>query len=364
MSDVKYSLNGKYFKYFGVHVEFSKGLLDKLKPRERQNYVWAEYHGKQIDLSPAKYEARDIVLSCWVKGDNIQKLTEQYISFLSEFDKSGTLRLLVEPFGYKPFVFDVILMDKSEMDKEFRDGEMFGKFTISIQEPNPIKRILYTSNSQLTIAYKSPTETDIIIDGTRYQGKDVVNFTKNLTNRVIVSSNQYGRNLFLGKLFLDASDWPSASVREPGKIKLLTSSSFNAWVFIARTTNAKFGEKYTSSIDVKFSQPLSQLKFSVLNEFPGNTATVDLSGKQPNIWHRVSVTSVSIVDPNKDMLVAMDGVGPSGTIIEYKNFKLEIGDRSTGYSPAPEEQHFISIAGNIEDITNFTTNAEVLWDRI
>ena len=47
MSEVIYSLNGKFFKDFGVYISESKGLLDKPKPKARKTYDWAEQHGKQ-----------------------------------------------------------------------------------------------------------------------------------------------------------------------------------------------------------------------------------------------------------------------------------------------------------------------------
>ena len=56
MSEVIYSLNGKFFKDFGVYISDSKGLLDKPKPKSRKTYDWAEQHGRQIDLSPANYD--------------------------------------------------------------------------------------------------------------------------------------------------------------------------------------------------------------------------------------------------------------------------------------------------------------------
>ncbi|WP_185246624.1 hypothetical protein [Chryseobacterium bernardetii] len=360
---LKWSINGKDFKFFGIRVADSKGLIDKLKPRERQSYTWAEYHGKQIDLSSPRYEARDMVLSCWIVADNVEVLTKQYNSFMNEFDKSGTQRFMIEPFDKAPYIYDVVLSDKSELDKEFNDGQMFGTFNIVLQEPNPIKKVLYTVNPQLTLSYNSLTETDIIIDGVRYQGKEVVNFTKNLNPRVIFSDN-YGRNLFMGKLFLDSSDIPNASIREQGQIKVLTNTIFNAYAFVNHTLNATVGDKYAISMDIRFNQVFTSLKVRVFSEYPNNTVGIEINNMQPNIWHRVSIVSNQVVDPTKRMLVVVEGTAQSGAIVDYRDFKVEIGGLSTPYSVAPEEQHFISIAGNIEDIKNFTTNAEVLWEKI
>ena len=54
-----------------------------------------------------------------------------------------------------------------------------------------------------------------------------------------------------------------------------------------------------------------------------------------------------------------DGANAGAAI---KELKIEKGNKATDWVPAPEDQHYISIAGNIDEITNLNTNAAVLWE--
>ncbi len=139
---LKWSINGRDFSEFGINVSESKGVLDKLKPRERNSYAWAEYHGKQFDLSKPFYETREMELQCWLRASDSDTLTENFNSFLALFDTRSTKRFTIEPFGNKEYAYEVLLNGPAELTKEFRDGEMYGNFSLKIIEPNPIKRFL------------------------------------------------------------------------------------------------------------------------------------------------------------------------------------------------------------------------------
>ena len=368
---LKWSINGKYFKFFGVRVSNSKGLIDKLKPRERQSYVWAEYHGKQIDLSAPRYEARDMVLSCWIVADNAEALTKQYNSFMAEFDKSGTQRFLVEPFGKAPYIYDVILTDKSELDKEFCDGEMFGTFNITIQEPNPIKRVLYTVNPQLTISYNSPTETDIIIDGVKYQGKELVNFTKDLGSRDVVGStgnllinssclggkhpatNLYNSEIVIQNdgVFPTVKSFYSVAIQGTGDFKMPYVEA-GRYLFLRN-------KQITLSFYARSNYPPSS--YRVTNQLTDDSWNIGTSGngdkngkKLTTTWQRFEITCIPV----------WGIVFEASNLVSFSAPQVELGNKSTAWSVAENDKHYIVIAGNIEDITNFTTNAEVLWEKI
>ena len=162
MGEVKYSINGKYFKDYGIYVSSSVGLLDALKRKPVKTYDWAEYHGESVDLSNPKFEAREIVLNCFIKGDNYQQMFDNFRNVvLSEFQKAGTQRLLVEPFGYKALPFEVYMIDEVKIIKEFSESTSIGVFSIKLIEPNPIKKVLYTTSNTLNLSYNSSKETEI-----------------------------------------------------------------------------------------------------------------------------------------------------------------------------------------------------------
>lgn len=169
MSEVKYSLNGKLFKDYGVYVSESFGLMDALKRRPVKSYQWAEYHGESVDLSNPKYEAREIALNCFIVGENWQDLFNQFNFMIrDEFAKPGTQRLHIKPFGYNTLAYEVYITDEIKVDKRFRNGEMVGIFTMKLIEPNPIKKVLKASQGSISLSYESTSETEIFWgDGTK-----------------------------------------------------------------------------------------------------------------------------------------------------------------------------------------------------
>ena len=161
MGEVRYSINGKYFKDYGVYVSDSDGLFDALKRKKVNTYDWAEYHGSSLDLSSPKFEAREITLKGFVVGDSWVSMKFRFDTIISELQKAGTQRLLIEPFGLKPLPYEVYMEDSSELQKTFSDGKMVGIFTLKLIEPNPIKKVLRVNGSMLRLSYNSKFETEI-----------------------------------------------------------------------------------------------------------------------------------------------------------------------------------------------------------
>lgn len=192
MSEVIYSLNGKFFKDFGVYISDSKGLLDKPKPKSRKTYDWAEQHGRQIDLSPAKYDEREIELKGWIRGENWHKTKADFDNLMSEFDKEGLARLVVD-FG-KVLVYDVYLSDSVELNKTIRNGEIIGSFTLKIKDPNPVKKTFVLKGNALNMAFTSPDWIVLNIDGVEENLKGIVNINKTIPNRVLSGQKYAGAN--------------------------------------------------------------------------------------------------------------------------------------------------------------------------
>ena len=192
MTDVIYSINGRFFKDFGVYIEDSKGLLDKPKPKPRKSYDWAEQHGKQIDLSPTKYEEQEIELKGWVEGDNWAEMKANFDTLLSEFDKKGLVRMLVD-FG-SVLVFDVYLVDGVELKKIFKEGKIIGRFTLKLKSPRPIKKVFVLKGNSLQISFTSKDWLVMNIDGVDETLKGVVSISRAIPNRVLSSTQYAGEN--------------------------------------------------------------------------------------------------------------------------------------------------------------------------
>ena len=161
MAEVIYSVNEKRFKDFGVYISESEGLFDALKRKSANTYDWAEYHGTSVDLSNPRFESREISIKGYVTGSDWLDMKSNFDEIIREFQKPGTQRLLIEPLGMKPLPFEVYMQDNVKLDKTFRDGKMFGLFTLKLIEPNPVKKVLFFSGTSFNLAYDSLFETEI-----------------------------------------------------------------------------------------------------------------------------------------------------------------------------------------------------------
>lgn len=362
MGEVRYSVNGKYFKDFGISISDSEGLFDALKRKKVNTYDWAEYHGQSVDLSKPKFEAREITLKGFVVGNDWENMKSNFDVILREFQKSGTQRLLIEPFGKKPLPYEVYLEDSVKLEKRFKEGKMIGVFSIKLIEPNPIKKVLYLIGNTLNLSYNSSTETEIFYgNGLKETASGNVSLSgKALANRVVSGYKYAGRNL-LPKSDLTSNDldWivngGTKSVFSANGVLLQTSQTGNGvykffdWI--------KAGETYTISIWTKaYFQTGTQIQLGLHDAF--KNVSIPTSSAQ---YIKTSVTVTAVSDGAA--LVIYNNTNTQNDFYIQK-IKIEKGNAATEYSAAPEDEKYIIIAGNIEDITNLQTNAIVLWDKL
>lgn len=139
---VNYYIDGVDFKTLNVYVEASDGLLSRPKLKAPLTVKWDEYHGEFPDLSKKYYEAREIVLSCFIKGSSKADFITKCNGFLAKFDAPGLHRLMVSVDGSEPLIYQVYLADGVDVRKEWSDTTMIGTFTVKLREPEPVKRIM------------------------------------------------------------------------------------------------------------------------------------------------------------------------------------------------------------------------------
>lgn len=383
MGEVIYNLNGKYFRDSNIFISDSEGLFDELKPKSRTSYDWKERHGKAIDFSEKpKYESREITLSGWVEGTDWKTMLANFKNITKEFKKSGKQRLTIEPFGMTTLVYDVICEDDISLKKVFNDGRMVGEFNMKLIETSPIKKILYIAGTSLNLAFNSPDWVEINIDGVIEFQKGTVNLTKTLTNRTLSGYAYEGRNLLKNTTFNSGLDgwikWNvSANVTtsvESGKvttgeknIKIITQGADgNCGVYVKPTLNVdnlKTGDVYTLSGYYKTDSALNSAgKFCV--RYEKSTEIKRIFPIDPTKWNKfeVQISINTAASSNSALLIYSEATGQD--VIYLYGLKFEKGNKATDWTPAPEDQHFISISGNIEEITGLTTNAEILWEEL
>lgn len=369
MSEVRYSVNGKYFKDFGVYISSSDGLFDALKRKKVNTYDWAEYHGSSPDLSNPKFEQREITLKGFVTGENWELMKSNFDTIISEFQKAGTQRLLVEPFGLKPLPYEVCMIDDVNLNKTFKDGKMVGVFTLKLIEPNPLKKVLYFTGDTLDLSYNSPNETEIFYgNGLKETAKGNVSLSgKTLVNRAVTGYNFNGRNVLLhSNIPGNISKWIAIN---GGKLQIVSGDAYietgaankgiaqtNA-LFIAALTD------YTISFKVKFTNAAGGMVLLVgVENIPNSFVDCSLFPADSNGWRNVKYTKVSnsVTGLSNFIIVGTGGIQN----FYIKDIKVERSKTPTEYSPAPEDEKYIVIAGNVDEITNLTTNADVLWERL
>ncbi len=375
MSEVRYSVNGKYFKDWNVFISDSDGLFDGLKRKKVNSYNWAEYHGKSVDLTKPKFEAREITLKGFVIGDNWEQMKSNFDVILREFQKSGTQRLLIEPFGMKALPYEVYLEDELKLEKKFKEGKMVGVFLIKLIEPNPIKKVLYFPGDKLNLSFNSPTETEIFFGNGE---KTVVPGNASIVNKVI-NTPTYSDYDFPGRNKIKGADFSNNQL-------LNNWQHANSVYYADGSVSVNLVPSGTLYYDLTQSniilKPDTTYTVSFLAKKDSSTDVIDvylgekeeaLSGYSPDNWHRFSLTnsfvkySFTFTTTGEttlgDLIFRNTNSVNNGTIW-VKEPKLEKGSVATNFSPAPEDEKKIIIAGNIEDITNLTTNAFVLWDKL
>lgn len=360
MGEVKYSINGKYFKDYRIYVSSSLGLLDALKRKPVKTYDWQEYHGESVDLSNPKFEAREIVLNCFIKGDNYQEMFDNFRNVvLSEFQKSGTQRLLVEPFGYKALPYEVYMIDEVKIAKEFSESTSIGVFSIKLIEPNPIKKVLYTTLNTLNLSYNSSKETEIFfVNGEKTTAKGNVSLSgKTLANRSVSGYNFNGRNLLKNSKNKPSGQGAGSSVQLSNGFKFISTGAYG---FFEEIKNLELGQDYTISIKAKRNAGTNGN--SILSYLNVDNSYLPLEGTE-NLTNEFKVYSLTrkLIGTNSNVEIYI--LFPSGEI-EVEYIKLEKGTIPTDWQPAPEDERYIIIAGDIDGITNLTTNATVLWEKL
>jgi hypothetical protein len=340
MSEVKYSLNGKNFKDFGVYVSESNNLVGLLERKTITQYDWAEYHGISPDLKNLKFKEREIELKCFIRGNDWETLFDNFRNFIiKEFSKSETQRIHVEPFGYKTLAYEVFMKDEIRPEKQFSNGEMFATFTLKMIEPNPIKKVLKTSLDQLNLKYSCPSETEIFLgDGTKQIGRGDVNFTINYE-----SPNYQGSG-----------------------ISLVQQSTINDTYY--EVYSIPEGESaYMFSVDVTLSSPKNMVLY-VIGRKPDNT--YELITNSVIFEGATGINTISAVEEldissyAKFLFKVLDSDGNEISPITYSVPTIETAEVIGEWQDMTGKEKIIIIAGNIDEVTNLETPAEIIWDKI
>ena len=170
-ANVMYWIDDHKFLDFKVFVEESHGLIDSLRIKDPVKVDWAGEHGVSVDLERPRFMPREITLDCFFESDGFMDFTMQMNEFLAYFKGKGTHRLKVEIDNRRPLVYEVYMEEASNIDKKWRAGKFYGKFSLKLIEYLPVKRVLrfVKNNTQNTLQINIDSKTPFNIywgDGT------------------------------------------------------------------------------------------------------------------------------------------------------------------------------------------------------
>lgn len=331
---VNYSVNGKYFISYSAFVKQSHGLLGLPEQKERYSYNWAEKDGIEYDLNePVRFNERRISLEMFFVGDTWDELSENFTLLMDEFKKSGRQRLIVEPFGYNPLVYDVILGSEVYLEKRFKEGRMFGVCTLNVIEPNPIKRVFMLVGGTLNLKYNSDGQTRVKIDGEEYVYFGNVDEGYSISERDILIKPSVdeieigGRNYIVeSNKYHGNNEWYSYGY---------------AWNF-SFYVDLKGGETYTISIPVRnLDDSNNSVSRIIVSGSSSSTQTI------PPLAERVAKYTFTYPEDEDQVLIRFLTNSSGIPVLEWGLPKLEKGNKATDWTPAPEDVHYVTIEGNI-----------------
>ena len=157
---LEYYINGVNFKEYDIRVSSSEGVLDLPKLKTPLSVDWPDYHGEIVDLDDKRVEARTIKLNCWMRAKGKIDFATKALDFQRHFMANGTARLMISIHPTKPLVYEVYNADGIAHEKRWHDDKMIGTFTLTLREPDPVKRVLRHQRSsaataEVTVGFKS-----------------------------------------------------------------------------------------------------------------------------------------------------------------------------------------------------------------
>jgi len=175
--DVEYFIGDRNFKEFGVYVSGSSGVVGMLERKEPLTVDWDSYHGLVVDTARPRYKERIITLECFIEASSKTNFVEWANLFMGQFQKPGTQRLKIEFDGKtKPLYYEVMAQAGSDISKDwtYENDLMVGTFTLTLIEPEPVKRVIRHiggNNSTASITVSSNKKLNIYWgDGTFTKG--------------------------------------------------------------------------------------------------------------------------------------------------------------------------------------------------
>jgi hypothetical protein len=125
---------------YGVTVYKVTGPFDFPKRKGETAFDWPDEDGEEAytDADDIVFEARDIILSCYIKATSRTDFLTKLNSFKAVLIASGT-RTLALPYTTETFTVYYTAGSALEMLSKWNSATYMGKFFVKLREPNPAR---------------------------------------------------------------------------------------------------------------------------------------------------------------------------------------------------------------------------------
>lgn len=159
---VTYLLNNRLLSSLGIIVSKSKGVIGLPERKPPVSFDWPTAHGMAVDLSRPRYHPRTITLECYVRAGSPADLLTKVTALSAELAKPGTARLQINVFDNPPLVFEVYTLGAIDVEKRWKNGVMYGTFSLTLIETQPIKRVFaFVGPGTVNLSFTCPEATQI-----------------------------------------------------------------------------------------------------------------------------------------------------------------------------------------------------------
>lgn len=162
---IKYTYAGYDFDTLGIVVSASAGVVDLPEQKDRSSYEWTNMNGRIVDTSSrVYYKQREITLTCKLRATSASDFMTKLQQLQDILDHSGLamLKIDIPMIQGKPLVYMVYPTKGLKVTKQWSSSTMVGSFDITLEEPEPLKRVFKASGASTGVTATLERSGDVI----------------------------------------------------------------------------------------------------------------------------------------------------------------------------------------------------------
>ena len=355
--EVLYKLDGVDLRDYGVYISKSEGVLSRPKAKKPFTMEWDEYHGEVVDLATRTYEARDIMLECFIKAANQWEFQDKCNTFLALLDANVRKRLSVMVAGLSGGENIILKTSKWQTLGFFTAlGNGITTSVLNYYNTSRSNKFACTLSQKYTLSFNCSA-----LSGPFLAEIWSTTDTENKRHDIVLGANKF---TFTGT---SGMDLPNCELRFFG---IDNTTSLACTVSDIKMETGEVATGYTPApADLKpllFEVYLSEgvdIKKTWNEKYM--TGTFNLKLREPEPVKKV-IKHIRTGEGDKTVSI---------TVTSTKLLNIYWGDRSHTYDVSGTTQtvthtytvngtYYILVTGNIDEITSLTSSGEIVWDKL